>query len=162
MYGNFPAKNTVSTPYIPINVRPWPTLQMTDVTMKQLTYTHTHTRSTPRKRLEPFPPSPPACMWQTTDVTMKQLTHTNPQPSRKRAFSPCTQVADDQCYNEIADTHTLNPAQKARAFAAFPPCTHGTIKQCITFNIAETDTHTHTHTHAHTHTHSQTIATIAN
>jgi len=28
MYGDFPAKNTVCTPYIPINVWFWPTLGM--------------------------------------------------------------------------------------------------------------------------------------
>jgi len=28
MYGDFPAKNTVYTPYIPINVWFWPTLDM--------------------------------------------------------------------------------------------------------------------------------------
>jgi len=32
MYGNFPAKNTIYTPYIPINVWFWPTLFITQRT----------------------------------------------------------------------------------------------------------------------------------
>jgi hypothetical protein len=31
MYGDFPAKNTVDTPYIPMNVWFWPTLSMWNV-----------------------------------------------------------------------------------------------------------------------------------
>ena len=63
MYGDFPAQNSVYTPYIPINVWFWPTLQMTvqlghtwgaalatviiTNPFRKHTYTHTATHTRP-------------------------------------------------------------------------------------------------------------------
>ena len=67
MYGDFPAKNTVYTRYIPINVWFWPTLGVYSGTKPTKSIKHTHlvssSNSLPARNTLRLQTSPTYCMY---------------------------------------------------------------------------------------------------
>ena len=136
MYGNFPAKNTVSTPYIPINVWFWPTLHMLEMIDHHVCWKPN--------------PKPWVSIGVKVDERYAQCRYA---PSAldllclKLHFSWSNKKASP--YPNVHYTEFISPIcalTHLHKFACISTCT------CT---LTGADTHTHTHSHIHILTHIQ-------